>query len=112
MSTRTSLIKKAAVLPKGSEERRAILAGLKSSGWTKGVFDKEEVQDAFEGVHRAVKNTRFTLIKMSEENDRFARTYAAAGMEYREESKAAKETRALLSKAIGALEAAALELKF
>jgi len=81
-------------------------ASSKKAGWTKGVFDQKEIDEVFTPLKKATRLAEADLKQMAKENDEFLRVYGAAGMEYREESRAARETQTALRRAadkLGAL---------
>ncbi|NBR00778.1 MAG: hypothetical protein EBT97_10085 [Actinobacteria bacterium] len=75
-----------------------------TAGWTQGVFDRAEIEGVLSPVSDAVRGARARLQAMLGENEQMSRTYAMAGMEYREEQKAARETRAMLVEALRKLD--------
>ena len=77
----------------------------KTAGWTKGVYDQSEVADVLRPVMTAAANANRMLSQMREENQKMLRTYSMAGMEYREEQQAARETTKMLDDAMRKLAA-------
>ena len=77
----------------------------RKAGWTKGVFDRQEIDSAMAPVATAVLTAKSRLQQMLAENENMSRMYGMAGMEYREEQAAARESRKMLMDAMRRLDA-------
>lgn len=99
------------ILPLVSDRKAAVVGEVVSrtsdrkAGWTKGVFDRQEIESALAPVAAAVLTAKSRLNQMMAENENMSRMYGMAGMEYREEQAAARETRKMLMDAMRRLDA-------
>jgi hypothetical protein len=82
----------------------------RTAGWTRGVFDRAEIDEILAMVWQTIHSAQSRIRGMLAENAQYASTYSMAGLEYREEQKAARESRAMLTDALRKLEEAGRKL--
>lgn len=96
---RTLLLRLASELPKGSEERRTLLSGLKTSGWEKGVLQPRELDFEFNPLRKEVRELFLKLHALIRENVDYLKIYEEAGPSKKHELEDAESTQRLLKMA-------------